>query len=135
MAEAQKKHIVIIEDNHQLCDLIKSYFDLNFKISLYFDGESCISEIDKIANAEIVVIDYQLAHMSGIELFLALKPRLTRAKFVFMTGHLSPEMAEEGFHLGFDSMILKPFDFKIFEKNVLELIDKEPRPSGKPLAA
>lgn len=121
-AKKKQKHLVVIEDNVNLCALVHSYFELNYRVTTFRDGESCLAAVEQIADANIVIVDYQLANMNGIELFLALRPHLPKAKYIFTTGYLTPEMAEEGMKLGFDSLILKPFDFSILEKNINDLL-------------
>ncbi|MFZ5805791.1 MAG: response regulator [Verrucomicrobiota bacterium] len=120
-----KKHIVIVEDNISLCDVMRAYFELNYRVTVFPDGETCLAEVQNLKDADIFLLDYQLAHMSGIELFMALKPQLPNAKFMFTTGFLDPDIAEEGHRLGFDALILKPFDFPILEKNIQNLLQAQ----------
>ena len=57
-----------------------------------------------------------------IELFKHLQPEFPTAKYILITGEMSYEMAESTRQLGFDALILKPFDFMILEDNISGLL-------------
>ncbi|MFH1066327.1 MAG: response regulator [bacterium] len=123
----ERKRIIVVDDNAHLCSFIHSYLDPRYRVTSYQDGEGCLRAVAEGAlnDASLFIIDYQMANMTGIELFLALRPYLPNAKFIFMTGYLTQEMAEEGFNLGFDALIRKPFDFNVLDANVEKLLRAE----------
>lgn len=116
------KHIVIVEDDHNLRSLLEAYFKSTNQITQFVEAETCLANASQLSDADVFLIDFFLPEMNGIDLFRELRQIYPSKKMVLMTGHLSPEMAEEGLALGFDSLILKPFDFNILEKNILELL-------------
>jgi CheY-like chemotaxis protein len=116
------RRIVLVEDDYNLRYILRTYFQGKAQLTAYDTAESCVNALSDIKNPDVFVIDYLLPKMNGIELFKLIKPHFPKAKMILMTGNLSSEVAEEGLHIGFDRLILKPFDFVSLEKNIHELI-------------
>jgi DNA-binding NarL/FixJ family response regulator len=60
--------------------------------------------------------------MNGAELFARLRGHFPQARFILITGEMNYEVAENNRQLGWDALILKPFDFGILEDNISVLV-------------
>ena len=118
----ENKHVLIVEDDEHIRSALQAWFHGRNTVTSFPSGTECVAAAGSLTPPDAVILDYLLPQMNGIEVYKNLKPLFPSAKFVMVTGHLDPEVAEEGQRLGFDSLILKPFDFAILEKNIAELL-------------
>lgn len=116
-----RKRVVIVEDEFDLCAVLQDHFGKTYHITVFNDAESCLDAASTLDTASVIIVDYKLPEMNGIDLFKALKPQLPKAKFVFITGYLTEEMAIEGLKVGFDALLMKPFDIQAMDKTIADL--------------
>ncbi|MFZ5805790.1 MAG: response regulator [Verrucomicrobiota bacterium] len=119
--DGKRKRIVIVEDEFELCSILQDHLGKAYHITVFNDAETCIDSISTLGNADVIIVDYHLPQKDGFELFRAIKPQLPNAKFVFITGFLSEEKAAEGLNLGFNAILMKPFDLLALEKLIADL--------------
>ena|SRR3989339_1752430 len=120
--QTRRKRVVVVEDEFALCVLLQTHFSKYYHITIFPDAESCLEAVSTLENVDVVIIDYRLPQMNGVELFKALRPLVPHAKFILTTGYLSPDSAEQEFKVGFDAMLLKPFDLQTLEKTISGLL-------------
>lgn len=116
------KNLVIVEDDELISEAMTDYFGDANTVSTYETAEALIEALPLLQAADVFILDYRLPGMDGIELFKKLKPEHGSTKFVCISGEMSVELAQEAQTLGFDALILKPFDFHILEQNIAELL-------------
>jgi two-component system response regulator GlrR len=123
MANALKqKTIVIVDDDPLIVDLVTSYFAPLNVVYGYSSAEFAQQMLPQLGLIDLFIIDFILPGMNGIELFQDLRPKYPTAKFICISGELNIEMAEKGSSLGFDAMMMKPFDLSMLEENALQLV-------------
>lgn len=122
MDTPRRKRVVIVEDEFELCALLQEHFGKKYHLTVFNDAESCKDAVSTLDTANVIIIDYKLPEMNGMELFKILKPQLPNAKFLFITGFLSEEMAMEGLKVGFDALLMKPFDIRTLDKTIADLV-------------
>ena len=112
--------ILIIEDERPIYDVILKYLKKSFSknaLEVFYakDGLGGIREAERI-NPGIIIIDVTLPILSGIEVYKQVfkNPRISDAKFVFMSGSIKFE--PEG-----TIFIQKPFELPEFIKLIENL--------------
>lgn len=115
-------NIVIVEDDVLISQSLVDYFGLSNQVHTFNAAELAIEALPQLGKVDIFIIDYRLPGINGIELFKQLRPSHPHSKFICISGEMSLELAQDAHRLGFDALILKPFDFTILEKNILNLI-------------
>jgi two-component system response regulator GlrR len=113
---------VIVEDDAFISESLKMYFSLQNEVLLYGTAEDALAAADQFAGVNVFIVDYRLPGKDGVELFQQLRLRFPKAKYVLITGEMSYDLAESTRKLGFDALILKPFDFTILEDNLSTLV-------------
>lgn len=116
------QHVVIVEDDAAICDSLKEYFSAQNTVLTFESAESAIAAEGNFHDTDVFIIDYKLPGKNGVELFQHLREHFRNAKYIMITGEMSYELAERTRQIGFDALILKPFDFTILDDNIASLI-------------
>lgn len=115
-------NIVIVEDDVLISQSLVDYFGSRNQVHTFSAAELALEALPQLGKVDIFIIDYRLPGMNGIEFFKQLRTSHVQSKFICISGEMSLELAQDAHQLGFDALILKPFDFTILEKNILNLI-------------
>ena len=114
--------LVIVEDDNDIRASLTDYFGADNKVTAFGSAEEALAAESTFGDVGVFIIDYKLPAMDGAELFQQLRPRHPRAKYILITGEMNYEVAETNRELGWDALILKPFDFGILEDNISVLV-------------
>ncbi len=121
-----KKTILIVEDSISMRHTIKSSLRAQGfeKLIEANDGQIALTTMQK-GKVDIVISDWSMPNMSGLELFNALKAdeNLKSIPFIILTGNDQKEHVTEALRSGVKHYMVKPFNpKKLFEK-VVELLE------------
>ena len=105
--------MLIVEDNQELCMMLRTIFEPIYQIYTAFDGEEGL-ELALKYQPDIVLSDLMLPKMSGAEMCSKIKNIFTTSHIpiVLLTAQTTLESNIEGLLLGADDYITKPFDVK-----------------------
>ncbi|PSL33796.1 hybrid sensor histidine kinase/response regulator transcription factor [Dyadobacter jiangsuensis] len=115
--------ILIIEDNDQLRVFIRDLFEGEFNI---IEAENGLQGLE-LANEhlpDIVLSDVMMPEMNGLEVCNKLKSNIATAHIpvVLLTARTQNEQVIEGLESGADDYLAKPFDPRILELKIRNLI-------------
>lgn len=104
------KRILIIDDNEDIrkiigYDLIKAGFDVDDAQ----DGESGYQMIQKEKNYDLIIVDWMMPGMSGIELVRTLRRQHNNSLLFMLTAKDGVDDLAEAFEAGVDDYMRKPF--------------------------
>jgi signal transduction histidine kinase/ligand-binding sensor domain-containing protein/DNA-binding response OmpR family regulator len=112
-AGVERPKVLIVEDHDELRELLSSTLSSIYTIETAFDG---IDGWEKVRTfmPNLVITDVMMPRMSGVDLCARIKKNyeLCHIPVVLLTARQSPEYEIEGFRLGADSYLTKPFEFK-----------------------
>lgn len=114
--------IVIVEDDAHIGESLDLYFKPRNTVQVFGSAEEALAAEATFGNVDVFIIDYKLPAKNGITLFQSLRTKFPTAKYILITGEMNYELAESTLKLGFDALILKPFDYTILEDNISGLI-------------
>ena len=115
--------LALIEDNSEIKESLASYFGGQNKVLAFASAEEALAAPESsLADVQVFIIDYKLPGMDGGELFGRLRARYPAAKYILITGEMNYQVAETNREMGWDALILKPFDFGILEDNISVLV-------------
>lgn len=99
--------IFVVEDNHMYNKLIVSYLKTNkfTNIESYLSGEEVLKNMHK--NPDIIIQDYLLDGMSGIDVLVKAKKTNPNVKFIFLSGQDSIDNAITSMKYGAFDYIVK----------------------------
>ncbi|PCI40540.1 MAG: hypothetical protein COB53_00680 [Elusimicrobia bacterium] len=122
MAEEETK-LLIIDDDAHLSESLAEVLEL--------EGFNCLQAgnakdgIDSAIKNEpqVVIMDIQLPDSSGFQICQELRKRFKDAILIMMTGRfLSAEEKTQGFQLGADEYLTKPFDLQELSVRIRQLL-------------
>ena len=125
MAENEAVKLLVIDDDAHLRESLAEVLEL--------DGFECIQagtakegiETAKKHNPKVVIMDIQLPDSSGFQICQTLRKASREVILIMMTGRfLSAEEKTQGFQLGADEYIIKPFDLQELSIRIRQLLSR-----------
>jgi two-component system, chemotaxis family, chemotaxis protein CheY len=123
-----KKTILLVDDSISIRHTIKASLRAqgfsNFLEAP--DGDKAL-KTTKLKQVDLIVCDWMMPNMSGLELFSALKAeeKTKNTPFILLTGNDQKENVTEAVKAGIKHYVVKPFNpYKLFEK-IVELLEQQ----------
>lgn len=115
--------ILVIEDNKDLLEFIKSIFDDDYKILVAEDGEVGLTLANE-AIPNLIISDIMMPKMDGKKLCKIIKDdfKTSHIPIILLTALSSKEHEKEGILAGADEYITKPFDPSLLKLKVDQLL-------------
>lgn len=76
--------VYIVEDDEIYAQFLKANFKKEYEVYTFVSAEDCLEAI-KGKVPDVMILDYNLPGMSGIELYDQLKTTYTKAKFIMLS--------------------------------------------------
>jgi DNA-binding response OmpR family regulator len=106
---ASKRHILLVEDDESMGFLLKdSLENFNYEVSHYSDGESALSDFSE-HKFDLCLLDVMMPKMDGFTLASEIRRLDANVPLVFLTAKTLKEDRIQGFKIGADDYITKPF--------------------------
>jgi CheY-like chemotaxis protein len=119
-AAALSSTIFVVDDEPMLLDLASAILQpLGFKVQTFRDPKKALKEFDA-AKPAVVVTDYSMGEMSGMDLVRECKRVNPRQKMLLLSGTVN-EMTYDGGPVKPDRFLAKPYQIRDFIKSVQEL--------------
>ena len=107
-------NILIVDDEEKICEFIKAFLDNEgYYADVAYDGKSAIDKINS-KKYDLIILDRMLPYVSGEEICKYIRSK-SEVPIIMLTAKIEDEDKIDGFHLGCDDYICKPF-------NISELI-------------
>jgi len=114
--------ILIIEDDEFMADMLGDCLSsMHHIVEKARDGALGLERL-RCFNYELVVLDWQLPHLSGIEICKRLKVELPHIPVMMLTSMDRLQDKETGFDAGADDYVAKPINIKDFSARVRALL-------------
>lgn len=112
--ESQKPVLLLVEDNEELCDILKDALQPTYSLHIAHNGEEGWEKAQEL-HPDLVISDVIMNGMSGKELCYKIKSHLemARTSVILMTAQNSTEQMIEALRFGADDYLVKPFDMRI----------------------
>lgn len=122
-----KETIFVVDDNRQISDFLsrKLLPSLGYETTVSYDGQSALKFL-KDKQFSIMLLDFQLPDMTGIEVLQNLSSEGRSIPTIFMTAHGSEQVVVDAFRLGVYDYLSKPIDEELL-KFAIERILRETR--------
>lgn len=103
------KNVLIVDDDKNICELLKIYLsDAGFKLFISHDGSSALNVINE-NDIDLVLLDVMLPVINGWEVCRMIRQK-SKIPIIMLTARDMVEDKLQGFELGADDYIVKPFD-------------------------
>jgi two-component system response regulator ChvI len=93
--------VLLVEDDEDYREIVGSELSWHgFAVHSFADGDSLLGSLDTAAYADVIVLDWRLPNISGIDLLPQLRQRGVNLPVVFLTSHADPAYEKLAFERG-----------------------------------
>lgn len=104
----ERSRVLIVEDEPEIANFMRGLLADSHAVTIVSDGRSAIENID---SQEVVVLDYRLPDMSGLEVLRKIKETKPNLPVIFITAYGDEEVAVKAFRYGVKDYLKKPFNY------------------------
>lgn len=132
----EQKRILVVDDERDLCDIL--LFNLHaagYQAEAAYSAEEALQQIvnSKSSNSklyDLLLLDVMMPGMSGFELAKRLKEdeQTRNIPIIFLTAKDTEEDTLQGFSLGADDYVTKPFSVREVMARVKAVLGRKPAP-------
>lgn len=120
-----KKHFLLAEDDASFGMLMKSYLELhNYKVSLCKNGEEALRAF-KTKTFDLCILDVMMPKIDGFTLASEIQKINHKIPFIFLTAKALKEDQLNGYKLGAEDYLIKPFDSEILLLKIEVILKRE----------
>ena len=121
--ENNKNHILIVDDDNRIRDLLKDYLSENNYIISTAENANQAKERLKYFKFDIIILDVMMPGQNGYELTKEIKEQM-KIPIILLTAKGEIENRIKGLELGADDYLGKPFEPKELLLRIKNTIDK-----------
>lgn len=123
-----KLNILIVEDNKDMRDYIRSILTEYYNVMEAANGEEAL-QVLKSTNVDFVISDLMMPVMDGMELSHRIRSdfSISHIPILMLTAKTSDEARLEGYKAGVDSYLLKPFDENLLLARISGILENRKR--------
>ncbi|WP_321426071.1 two-component regulator propeller domain-containing protein [uncultured Bacteroides sp.] len=121
---SEKQILLVVEDNPDIREYICETFSEAFEVISAEDGKKGLEQAVTII-PDIIISDIMMPEMDGVELCKRLKQdvRTSHIPIILLTAKDSMQDKEDGYTVGADSYITKPFNASLLKSRVSNLLE------------
>ena len=121
--ENNKNHILIVDDDDRIRNLLKDYLSENkYIVSTAENADQAKEKLDYI-KFDIIILDVMMPGQNGYELTKDIKKRI-KVPIILLTAKGEVENRIKGLELGADDYLVKPFEPKELLLRIKNIINK-----------
>jgi len=114
-------HILLLEDDPTLSDIIKENLELSgFSVTLVMDGEEAMKAISD-SKFDLFLFDINVPLASGLDVLKFAREYHYKTPTIMITAYQDIKHLKEGFSLGCDDYIKKPFEYEELEQRIVNI--------------
>jgi len=121
---SQPKSIFFVEDDLSFGAVLKSYLEIcNFTITWLSDGKHALSSFRE-GKYDLCLLDVMLPNVDGFTIGREIRSMNARIPIIYLTAKSLKEDVLEGYKLGADDYIVKPFDADVLIYKIAVLLKR-----------
>jgi DNA-binding response OmpR family regulator len=106
-----KKRILIVDDEEKIVEVVKSYLEKEgYLVCGAYNGKDGLLAFEKF-NPSLAILDLMLPDMTGEDICKAIRKK-SRIPIIMLTAKVDEESVLNGFDIGADDYVTKPFSAK-----------------------
>ena len=123
---AKKTKILLVEDDPNFGSILKSYLELaDYDVVLKVDGKQGLSAF-KTYPFDLCILDIMMPEMDGFTLAREIKQVNDKLPLIFLTAKTLKQDILEGFKIGADDYLTKPFDSEVLLWKISAILKRNP---------
>jgi len=124
-ARLQGMNVLLVEDDQWIRDSLRRFFaNENCALMAVETGEDGL-EIIKDNACDIIITDYRLPGMDGLEFLKRAQSINAQVKKILLTAYMTEAVISEAFRLGVHEFIEKPFSTEDLEEALARVLEKK----------
>jgi len=123
-SESHRPHLLVVDDNRDLCHFIEESLMNDYRVSTAFDGEEALRVLEH-EDITLVVSDVMMPGISGLELCNRIKSdlRFSHIPVILLTARAADQSILEGLQQGADDYLTKPFNVDRLRLRIAKFIE------------
>jgi len=122
--EGKKPKILLCEDDANLGMVLKNYLELNdFEVTLERDGRLGLAAFQR-EHVDLCLLDVMMPHMDGFTLVEEIRDVNLDVPLFFLSAKTMKEDIIQGYKLGADDYITKPFDSEVLLMKIRAILKR-----------
>jgi len=109
--------ILLLEDDLMLNELISERLSKKYTVASFTDGEKALNSVLK-ERYDLLLLDVDVPSINGFELLELLRTTNIITPAIFITAKTTSKDLKQGFEVGGNDYIKKPFDFEELEARI-----------------
>lgn len=106
--ETKQKHIVIIDDEHEILSILERYLSRNnYRVSTFSNPITAFDSLPR--DTSLILLDIMMPQMSGLDLLPKLLEKSPKSKVLMMTAYSTLDKVLNAHRHGATDYIMKPF--------------------------
>jgi len=127
MTEPRPARILVADDESTIVELLRTVLSIwSYEVEVCGDGEKALARANE-GRFALVLIDYQMPRMTGLEVLRRLRAANSRTPVVLMSGHLSEPVVKETKTLAGVQLLPKPFTLAALREALDRAVDSGAR--------
>jgi DNA-binding NtrC family response regulator len=99
--QAEPIRVLLVEDDENYREIVSSELTWHgFAVRSFADGDALLVSLDAVTDADVIVLDWRLPTIAGIDLLPRLHQREVSVPVVFLTSHPQPANMQLAFERG-----------------------------------
>ncbi|MFI5134316.1 MAG: response regulator transcription factor [Chitinophagales bacterium] len=124
----RKPRILLTEDDPNFGAVLRDYLDLNnFDVTLCNNGASGLNMSQK-KDFDLCILDVMMPEMDGFTLAKEIRKRTPQVPFIFLTAKTMKADVVEGYKIGADDYVTKPFDSDVLLYKIRAVLKRNEQP-------
>lgn len=119
-----KYKLLIVDDEIGIVEMLKSYFENSYEVLIAYSGEDVLKKI--VDRPDLILLDINMPGMDGLTLCKKIRKFIT-CPILFLTARIESIDKINGFQVGADDYIIKPFDLDELGARVAAHLRREQR--------
>lgn len=126
--DKNQQTLLLVEDNEDLRLYIRSVFEETYQVIEAIDGQDGLEKAIELT-PDLIISDLMMPRMDGFEMCRTLKSdeKTSHIPIIMLTAKAEVEHRIEGFNLGADEYLVKPFNRAEIIARVQNLLEKQAR--------
>lgn len=123
--------ILLVEDDTKLRNTVQDYLQMNnFSVTACADGTSALFSFENEGVFDIVLLDGMLPDIDGFDILKKIR-EVSDIPVIMLSAREDERDQLEGFHLGADNYITKPFLLSVLKEHINALLSRSARGKDK----
>ncbi|NPA36154.1 MAG: response regulator transcription factor, partial [Chlorobi bacterium] len=120
----EKNRVFMVEDDMNFGTVLKSYMEINgFEVTWVMDGRDAFKRFRE-GEFDICILDVMLPHIDGFTIARDIREVDKSIPLIFLTAKTLKEDIMQGFNIGADDYITKPFDSEILILKIKAILNR-----------